>query len=304
MTRRLSELGLAGVRARLGGTGLRVRIPPVTVNVRSPLPGLAGGLAAMYPDYPLADGEFADFHLHLRPPRGLHRWLRPQVLFDFDGLIPFWPLPRAQAYPMFEWALNWCVSNHLNEYLILHGAVLERNGRALLLPGEPGAGKSTLAAALMLSGWRLLSDEQILLRADGAIQPAPRPVALKNASIDVIRKRWPGARLNEVIHDTRKGDITHLRPDPDSVHRAGEAPQPALLVFPRFSPGVALEAAGIGRGQALIRLHDHAFNYHLLRRPGFERLTDLVSACACHELRYSGLDEAVAWLERRMEETG
>jgi len=301
MTGTLAEVDGGELYRRLAGPGLLLTIPPVTVRVFSPLPAVAQGLAAMYPDYPVPESAFADFHLRLRRPGGLRRWLRPQVLFEFDGLIPFWPLPLAQAYPMFEWALNWCVSNHLHQYLILHGAVLERAGRALLLPGEPGAGKSTLAAALMLEGWRLLSDEQILIRADGAIQPAPRPVALKNASIGVVRRRWPAAVLGTVAHDTRKGDITHLRPSPASVRQARQCPPPALVAFPRYAPGTALDTRPVGRGETLTRLAGYAFNYHLLRREGFERLATLVSACDCQELHYADLDAALAWLERRLE---
>jgi hypothetical protein len=41
--------------------------------------------------------------------------------------------------------------------------VLERGGRALLLPAPSGSGKSTLCAGLAFNGWRLLSDELALL---------------------------------------------------------------------------------------------------------------------------------------------
>jgi len=75
---------------------------------------------------------------------------------------------------------------------MLHAAVLEKNGRAVVLPGDPGAGKSTLTAALMLSGWRLLSDEITLVdRDDGLLVGLARPVSLKNASIDVIQRAFP-----------------------------------------------------------------------------------------------------------------
>jgi hypothetical protein len=41
----------------------------------------------------------------------------------------------------------------------LHAAALTRGGRTVLLVGDKGAGKSTLAAGLVLSGWTLLSDD-------------------------------------------------------------------------------------------------------------------------------------------------
>jgi ABC-type thiamine transport system ATPase subunit len=84
--------------------------------------------------------------------------------------------------------LNWCVAGHAHHYLMLHAAVLEKNGRAVVLPGDPGAGKSTLTAALMLDGWRLLSDEITLInrRRWTARTGLARPVSLKNASINII----------------------------------------------------------------------------------------------------------------------
>jgi hypothetical protein len=48
-----------------------------------------------------------------------------------------------------------------------HGAALERNGRAILLLGEKGAGKSTAAAMLLQSGWSLVSDDLVRLKQDG-----------------------------------------------------------------------------------------------------------------------------------------
>ena len=75
---------------------------------------------------------------------------------------------------MLEWGLNWCVAGHAHQYLMLHAAALERNGRAVILPGDPGAGKSTLTAALMLSGWRLLSDEITLVDRERRLSRASR----------------------------------------------------------------------------------------------------------------------------------
>jgi HprK-related kinase A len=83
---------------------------------------------------------------------------------------------------MLEWGMNWCIASHMHYYLMLHAAVLERDGHALIMPGDPGAGKSTLTAALMLDGWRLLSDEIALIdRNDGLLYGLARPVSLKNA---------------------------------------------------------------------------------------------------------------------------
>ncbi|RME35737.1 MAG: HprK-related kinase A [Gammaproteobacteria bacterium] len=302
VTQTVASLTRRELRARLSREGLQLVIPPVTARITSSIDTVLEGIQILYAPYQVSDHPFADFHVHLRASQGVRRLVGRQVIFDFDGMRPFSPHPLGQAFPVFEWALNWCITNHLHEYLIVHGAVVEKEGKALLMPGVPGAGKSTLAAALMLTGWRLLSDEHILLRSDGLIQPAPRPVSLKNQSIELIRGRWPDAHIGRVVHDTRKGSIVHLCADDESITRADSAPSPALLVFPRYEATLPLplEMDQIGRADALIRLHEHCFNFHILREEGFNRLTRLVGECECFDLRYRDLDQALEWLEHQL----
>ncbi len=96
-------------------------------------------------------------------------------------------MPLGHAMPLLEWALNWCISTDAHQFLIVHAAAIERNGLAVVLPAPPGSGKSTLCAALIHRGWRLLSDELALLSlVDGTLHALARPVSLKNRSIDVM----------------------------------------------------------------------------------------------------------------------
>jgi HprK-related kinase A len=296
----VASLSLPELRARLQGDGLLLRTGPFVNCVRTDVPHLAANVAGMYADYPLAaPGGFADFHLDLRCAGGWRRWLRPQVGFEQDGLAPFQPLPLAQAYPMLEWLLNWCVSQRAHGYLLIHAAVLEKHGRAVILPAPPGSGKSTLCAALLGDGWRLLSDEMTLVRpGDGLLVPLPRPVSLKNASIGVISARAPGAILSDPVEGTAKGTIAYLRPPRDSIVRAAEPARPAHIVFPRYEAGAATLLEPLPKARAFMQVADNSFNYPMLGRQGFEVLGRLVEECACHTFRYSDLAEALALFDR------
>jgi energy-coupling factor transporter ATP-binding protein EcfA2 len=53
---------------------------------------------------------------------------------------------------------------HQRGLLPLHASALEKNGKAILICGESGAGKSTTAAALLKHGFSLLSDDISLVR--------------------------------------------------------------------------------------------------------------------------------------------
>lgn len=292
----IADLAHSDIRRRLRGNGLAWRIGPLTVRVQSRFESLVEGIGTLYRDYPVAPDEaFVDFHVRLRSPSLLRRWVRPLVVFDLDGHVPFTPLSRNQAFPMLEWGLNWATHAHLHQHLVLHAAVVERDGFAAVLPGASGSGKSTLCAALVSRGWRLFSDELGLIALDGAtLSPMPRPVSLKNESIAVMRRFAPQAVLGPETHDTNKGTVAHVRPPTDSVARWSEPAQPAWLVFPSFQPGAPATLTPLSKGQAAIRLSGGAFNANVLGAAGFRALADFVDRCTCMTFSYGDLDDAMA----------
>lgn len=304
---KLLQLPPAELRRQLASSGLWLRTGPFSLRVRSRIPSVAEGLAQLYGQFEVRSPHeaFADFHVSVNPPSGLRRWVRPQVCFAFDDMPPFKPLPYDQAFPMLEWGLNWCVSTQAHQYLIIHAGAVEKNGRAAILPAPPGSGKSTLTAALMLSGWRLLSDELTLIdRKTGLIHALPRPVSLKNASIDLIRAFSEDAVLNRPSHDTIKGTVAHLRPLRESVLRQHEPARPGWVIFPRWQAGAATTLAPRSRAQTFMYLAENAFNYSHLGSEGFRTGCALIDRVDCHDFTYSRLDEAIAVFDRLAERRG
>ena len=275
--------------------GLTLVTGPFKFRVQSTQSRVVEGLATLYADFPVeGDSGFRDFHITLGGVAGPRRWYRPQVNFWLDAYSPFKPLPREHGFALLEWGMNWCLAGYCHHYLLLHAAVLERNGRCLILPGDPGAGKSTLTAALALSGWRLLSDELAIVdRDDGLLVPLARPVSLKNRSIDIIRAFSPTAVLGEPAYDTHKGTVSHMRPPRDSVERMQEKGQAAHIVFPRWIAGAATQLKPRSRADAFMHAANHSFNYSLLGRKGFELNAHLVDSSSCWDFEYSELHEAI-----------
>lgn len=285
---------------QLAGPGVCIRTGPFVSRIQSRLPAVADGLALLYPDYPRVEPDgFSDFHVRLFTPNPLRRWWRPQVQFAMDGRVPFRPLPLSQAYPLLEWGLNWCITSHMHHYLLIHSAVVEKNGLGVILPGEPGAGKSTLCAALVLRGWRLLSDEMTVIDLDTLdLIPVVRPVSLKNASIEVIRGFAPEAVISPPALDTLKGTVAHLRVPPESIARMDEPARAGAIVFPRYQPGAVPARAGAETpGRSLLRIARNTFNYSLLGERAFAALTTVVQGSRCHDLAYADLDEAIRWFD-------
>lgn len=293
---RLSELAPAEIVRSLATSGLYLQTGGFQLCIQSPMTALADGIDRMYADYLLGDPNgFTDFRVRLAPPNGLRRWFKKQVVFAFDGTLPFKPLPSEQVFPMLEWGLNWCVSSYANSYLIVHAAVIEKNGCAAILPAPPGSGKSTLCAALINRGWRLLSDELTLISLiDGRVVPLPRPVSLKNASIDIIRAYAPAAVFTDKVFDTVKGTVAHMKPPADSVARAEESAYPAWVIFPKYEANAKTTLTPMPPAQGFLELADNAFNYSSLGIHGFEAVAGLMDMAECYDFTYSKMDEAIA----------
>lgn len=297
---KLADLSNQDLWRRLRGPGLVVTTGPFSFRLSSPFESVAEGLGLLYGRYEVQpDDAFADFAVHIGRGAGLRRWIKPQSRFLFDGQPVFEPLPEAHAYPLLEWSMNWCISAHAHQYLIIHAAVIERGGRAAVLPAPPGSGKSTLCAGLVHRGWRLLSDELALVSmADGRVWPLCRPVSLKNASIDVIRRFEPAALFNRITHDTAKGSVTHMRVPPAHLDAMGTPAQLRWVVFPKYLAGAPATLAARSRAGSVVDLARNSFNFGVLGTAGFERLCDLVEGSRCFDFSYSQLDDAVAAFEQ------
>jgi len=293
------DLPAAAFASRMAADGVTLRIPPITVRVRSDVRALALQLHNVYRDYALvADADFADVDIRILRERGLRRWDSKQAHFIVDGTTPFDPFPIEHALPTFEWGLNWVFAQRMNMWLLLHAAAVERDGKALLLPAYPGGGKSTLAASLASRDWRLLSDEFAVVADErGTVLPFARPPAIKNAAIDVLRAFAPEISFGPVIPNTRKGTIAHMRVPRASLELGDAGATVGMIAFPEFQAGATIAVARIGEADAFMRLAVHSFNYDVLGARAFHMAGALVRSCPCHVLRYGDLSDAHAALE-------
>lgn len=259
------------------------------------MPGIAEALSLLYGASQLSFNEqFADFHLSINYPNFARRWFRSQAVFYVDGKTPFRPLPSVQSYPFFEWGLNWCIANHSNHLFILHAAVVEKNGHAIVFPATPGSGKSTLCAGLVSRGWRLLSDEMAVIDpVTMALIPLVRPISLKNESISVIKSFAPDFEFGSIIDDTSKGTVTHVKPPANSIERYSEKSWPRWIVFPKYESLADTVLKPTSKARSVMRVAENSFNYNTLGEKGFFLACNLVDICDCYEFKYSDLADAV-----------
>ena len=284
----------------LSTVGVQISIGPFLVRLRSPLAEVDGHLKRLYADFPMRVSDGAGhFDIAILPGRGGRRWIRRQSSVIVNGVRPFLPLPHHLAGPSLEWALNWSIGSNAHLWIAVHAAVVERSGRTLILPGSSGSGKSTLCAALTGVGWRLFSDEFALIDVDtGQVVPLPRPISLKNAAIEIIRRRQPHAVFGLQARDMEGAQFVHMRPLPDSVARANQRAHPAWLILPRFVAGHPTTLEPLPKARALMHLTDQSFNYNYMGSSGYRCLAELVRQVDCYRLEYGDLDDVLGVLER------
>jgi HprK-related kinase A len=262
-------------------------------------PDLEQQIERLYGLYPRHDPKtLPDVAITVRPQERRSAPFRSAIRVFANDEAPYQAVPERWALPVLEATINWFVWRYVARVLLLHAAVVERDGRAVILSGPTGAGKSTLCAALIARGFRFLTDEIALVKPNGSqLQPHPRPISLKNEAIDIVAKMLPDAHFSDRFANATKGTVAFMRPPTQSIEAATETARPALVIFPTYSPEAGFELKPMERSQAFMRLIESSANYLTLLATGFETLADLVEACDHYGLDYGSLEDAVGAIE-------
>lgn len=280
-------------------TDFAIHTAPFSVLVTNHSSKLTAALAQLYPAELITRPQpklIYDFCLHVQ--RKWAGWGRPFHVSSADQ--HFRMTDPAQLVPVFEWGVNWCVASYQHQFLAIHAAVLERNGRALIMPAPPGSGKSTLCAVLMQEGWRLLSDEMCLVNlTSGVIVPYVRPVSLKNQSLTLIKSWYPQAEIRQITPGTTKGTVGYLLPSQRSWSDMQQTAIAAWVVFPQYNAGQQqLAFSPVSQADAFMHLANNSFNYAVLAEQGFNSLSRLTRQIKAFRLEYANIDQALAELNK------
>lgn len=181
-----------------------------------------------------------------------------------------------------------------NFNVALHCATLVRNGRALLLCGAPGAGKTTLALGLAASTFELHGDDISLVDGQGRVSGMAFPAVVKSKSWELLSTRYANLATSK----------THTRPDlqqvkylPVGAGASHYVPVSDVLFLERASvPSPRRET--IDPAEAFLMLISEAAGPRdVLSVAGFESLSRLVQCARAGRLIYQDLTEAVAFID-------
>jgi len=232
-------------------------------------------------------------------PGGWGPWVDGGGWFGIDADRPAILVP-AGADPLRREERLWSIPSLLcfvrRGDLPLHGAAVEIDGGALLLCGPSRAGKTTLAAAFVSAGHRLLTEDLACCRLSPAPAILPGPAMLRIRSDAYERLSLPGTTV--VGHDDDRAHLAlegELRGDGRPVPLRGIA----LLRTGDETHGERLAPHDALRDLWALSLklpddEDRARCFH-----GLVQLTDGVPIWNFHRpLTYGGLPDAVRALAR------
>jgi len=234
-----------------------------------------------------------DFYVSLKCDAFFRRLYKPQITLYLGDETPFKPLPKAQAYPVLEWGMNWCIAATDFNHLIIHAAVLVKHNQAIIFPALPGSGKSTLSAFFANSGWQLYSDEMAIIDTKSLqVKPLYRPVCLKNESIDLVKNWFSQTIFTETTHDTQKGSVAHMAHGDWLEFQQYKPAKVAAIVFPKYdASSVQSEIYALSKVEGFQKISANAFNYSVLGTKGFDVSKRLIEQTLQLECTYNDLSD-------------
>ena len=224
--------------------------------------------------------------------------------------------PHDALAPLLKLALTDVVLD-LTDNLLLHAAVVEvptKGSRAaMLIVGDPGAGKSTLALSMTRAGCRLCGDDLALLEWDGNVRAVPFPATLKTGSWSLLAANEGRVAENDLTQNINEAR-SYLRPDAQHVRYlplAGayiEVPEALpvrwVVFLDRVSEPVECPVATpLEFPDVLSRMIAASWSGTEDLEPlEFQALAACLDGAGCIELHYSDLSPAVATLMSLAEE--
>jgi hypothetical protein len=264
----------------------RVRALGWDFDVRTNVPALGRHLDRVFSSMVDA-GDAAHHYSLVRTDRGT--WQRHRLYRDGRRILDA-PDP-ARTFLHLLWDVNQQTFGHTTDKLIVHAAMLEDDGRALLLSAPSESGKTTLAAGLVERGFGYGSDEATAVDPETLLV---HPYA-KSLSVDVGSQAFLSHL--EPSFDGDIGDYLtgQWQVTPDSI-RPGAALrgpiEPAWIITPQYVKGATTELLPLSRAETLALLMEQGLNLHVAGAEGFERLGELVRRCRCARLVMGDLPTA------------
>lgn len=201
---------------------------------------------------------------------------------------------RSHIPVYLEWAVTCAMlKRHLNHYYQIHSGGVVKEGRAVIFAGTSGTGKTTLSLALLLKGFKILSDDVNLIDHDlMTIIPYPRNLILKEGTEDLL----PGiARFKNSAspYFRREKKIWYL--DPSSIGDKWETEGVKLgqVIILERTNSRQTDIAPMGKVESVMAFMKNVMNIDQFGEKGIRFLVELLSNVPVYRLSGNNLRKAL-----------
>lgn len=161
----------------------------------------------------------------------------------------------------------------------MHGAAIEKDGKAYLFLAPTGTGKTTLTAYLTLNGFNYITDDCILVdKTDLTVPPCSTPIQMRSGGVEVLQSNIP----NFNVELKQVSDRYALFPT-NCVKNS--MPVKEIFFINRTDTNEIRELSSMEKNQLLLKssLTEHKLNADILR------FVSKLSKVKCSELKYKDL---------------
>lgn len=139
---------------------------------------------------------------------------------------------RELALALLEAELHLHLAEHAPSLIFIHAGVAVHRGRAIVIPGPPLSGETTLIAALVRASALYFSDEYAFLDEYGLVYPFPRPLSIRRDGAEDTRwlvEGLGGCQGNSA--GAHRPSCGHTVSTGRAMEAAGSPPRPSLLAL-------------------------------------------------------------------------
>jgi hypothetical protein len=182
-----------------------------------------------------------------------------------------------------------------DDHLILHSALVIKNGTAIVLPGHRKSGKSTLVISLLKHGFKYYSDDITAinlesLRATGF----PRAIMIRDSTLCLFPSLKPEISCYIYkLSNGHKSKKVHLGiPSKRVLAPLNKSFPISSIIFPKYSSNGHTFISDIKNSTAVLNLMGCTLNQNSFVDSGFRTTASIVRNIKCYSLQIKELSKA------------
>ncbi len=216
-----------------------------------------------------------------------------------DGRPRWHARDTEELVPWLEGEIVRWLLGRLIAYAQVHAAVVERDGRAILLAGGPDSGKTSLACAFGRAGWTVMSDEVALIDTEGQeVLAFPRMMFVEDGTARLLPELAGHPRRSIPVEGGTKM-VRAVRPGAFGTNRRDRASIRALVFIQR---GPSPNCDRLSDRNAMERLLEHSFDAAERPRLNLDACISVARSAPAWQMTIGPLEGAVEFILGRIEE--